>query len=355
MLSFASDHAAHPLLPTGGAEELAPPFQAVLSINMPTESFIHFDLQTTTWCGQPFDAGFDVRVASFIEDLLEVDSGWTAGAGDDDATAGAWVRGDPIGTWREAEAVQPEDDHTPEGIACFVTGQGDPGQSANYSDVDGGKTTLLSPVFNLTTAVEPRLVYWRWYTNNLAQFPNEEVWQVDVSSDGGTSWTTLEHTTASDNQWQRVEFVLTDYIDLTAAVRLRFVASDYGYDSLVEAAIDDVSIESLPALEAADENAPWTPQSGLGRIAPNPLLLTSGVRSVAIEFAVPKTGNVDLRIFDVSGALIRNLCASRRDAGVHQVAWDGRDTAGRPVPAGMYFIRFRTAGEADLRKVALLR
>lgn len=353
MLGLGLDISGDALLPAGSTEELSPPFLATLDIRMPTESIIHFGLRATTWCGQILDAGFDLRVASLVEELLEEDSGWTVGAAGDNATQGTWVRGDPVGTWRNGQPVQPEDDHTPEGMACFVTGQGPVGGTANFSDVDGGKTTLLSPIFDLSDAIEPRLVYWRWYTNNIAQWPNEDIWQVDVSANGGATWVSLENTTASANQWVRMEFDLADYIPLTSTVRLRFVASDLGFDSLVEAAIDDLSIETLPAPGAAEEAAAWKPRFGIDRLSPNPIAgISSG--GAVVEYAIPRAGLASIRLYDVRGALVHTLVEAPTDPGVHRLDWDGRDAAGRTLPAGLYFIRLQASGRSEVRKVVLL-
>ncbi len=353
MLGLHGSASGDPLLPPGGQEELSPPFLGTLDIRMPTESIVHFDLSATTWCGQAFAAGFDVRIDSFVEEIFETDSGWTVGGPGDTATQGVWVRDDPIGTWRNGLPVQTEDDHTPEGSACFVTGQGVVGGTANFSDVDGGQTTLTSPLFDLTDAIEPRLVYWRWYTNNLAQWPDEETWLVQASSNGGVSWVDLERTSESANQWLRMEFVLAEHIQLSAAVRFRFIASDLAFDSLVEAAIDDLSIESLPAAGAIEEPIGWKPRFGIDRLSPNPILIGAG-SPAAIEFAVPEAGPVVLRLYDVRGALASTLAETALPAGVHRLAWEGRDSAGRPIPAGIYFVRLQACGRSEVRKLVLL-
>jgi len=99
-------------------------------------------------------------------DDFEEDRGWTVRDAGDDATAGLWERADPVGTIAEDLMVQPEDDHTPDpGALCFVTGNGSPGGAAGASDVDGGRTTLLSPIYDLSGHDDVGLVYHRWYVN----------------------------------------------------------------------------------------------------------------------------------------------------------------------------------------------
>jgi hypothetical protein len=190
-------------------------------------------------------------------DNVEQDLGWTMGEAGDNATTGLWERSDPIGTVYNSQQAQPEDDHTldPDHI-CFVTGNGTVGGAAGENDVDGGKTTLLSPVFNMEGATSATLTYWRWYTNNLGNNPGEDYWDVDVTADG-VNWVHLEHTMESANYWTEHSFDLGAVVPLTSTVRLRFVASDEPLGSLVEAAVDDimVSIQRPPSVDISETGA----------------------------------------------------------------------------------------------------
>ncbi|MFH1680603.1 MAG: hypothetical protein ABIH26_08170, partial [Candidatus Eisenbacteria bacterium] len=179
-----------------------------------------------------------------FEDDFESAGGWTVGIAGDAATTGVWERGDPQGTSSSGQQVQPENDHTPApGVNCYAT-QLAAGSSAGTYDVDGGRTTLVSPVIDLSDAAMALVSYWRWYTNNLGNAPNEDYWRVQVSSDG-SNWVYLENTTQSDNSWQRYLFNLGDYVSLTSTVQFRFMAEDAGTGSLVEAAVDDFKIEAI--------------------------------------------------------------------------------------------------------------
>jgi len=192
----------------------------------------------------------------FADDDCEEDSGWTVDlAGDDTATGGVWVHGDPVESEYNGNTVQTGDDHTAApGVNCWFTGQHQSGQSAGYNDVDGGQTTLTSPIYNVAGSGSVEVSYWRWYTNNLGYSPDEDYWVVQVSNDGGANWVNVESTTASNNAWQQVSFFANDYFDTPDQLRLRFRASDYNGGSLVEAAIDDIVISSSTAV--ADVAAP---------------------------------------------------------------------------------------------------
>jgi hypothetical protein len=72
-------------------------------------------------------------------------------------------------------------------------------------------------------------------------------------------------------------------------------------------------------------------------------------------FRLERAGGVVLRLYDAAGRERRRLVDGRLDAGLHAPRWDGRDDAGRRLPAGVYFYKLETAGGATARKVQLLR
>jgi len=83
---------------------------------------------------------------------------------------------------------------------------------------------------------------------------------------------------------------------------------------------------------------------------PNPF---SG--STAITYSLDSRCSVDLRIYDVTGRLIRELARGEEEAGVHSTFWDGRDQDGVKVRSGVYLYRLWTAaGPAPMRKMLLL-
>jgi glucose/arabinose dehydrogenase len=81
--------------------------------------------------------------------------------------------------------------------------------------------------------------------------------------------------------------------------------------------------------------------------APNPARAGDALR---IRWASPRAGAASLRVYDVSGRLVRELeDAGRQAAGTFE--WRGDDAGGRSVPAGVYFYRLeqgRAAAEGRL-------
>lgn len=169
-------------------------------------------------------------------------SAWQAHITGDNATTGRWVNAVPVGTNVNGVLVQTPADHSPLGTRCWVTGNGVANGQPGDADVDGGKTTLVTPVLMTAGLNIPVLRYYAWFSNDMGASPGIDPWVVQISSNGGGSWVTLENTDLSFNTWTERVFVLSDYITPTNTVLVRFVARDDDPGSLVEAAVDDVEI-----------------------------------------------------------------------------------------------------------------
>lgn len=175
---------------------------------------------------------------------------WFVGQFNDDAVSGIWEMGIPNGTELNGVTIQPYSDHSIIGSSCFVTGNGVGGSNPGYDDVDGGRTTLYSPVYNLSDYSVAFISYWRWFNNDMSDNPGNDRWIVEVSNDGGGSWSELESTTESIHEWVNKQFVLTlPEFELTSIVQFRFIAEDIFHQgdngsggSLVEGALDDFEI-----------------------------------------------------------------------------------------------------------------
>ncbi|HET9888014.1 MAG TPA: T9SS type A sorting domain-containing protein [bacterium] len=74
-----------------------------------------------------------------------------------------------------------------------------------------------------------------------------------------------------------------------------------------------------------------------------------------IELAVPQgKGKAEVGIFDLQGRRIAEL-ANESNPGRHTLTWDGCDSTGREVAAGVYFVRLEAAGVHETKKITLLR
>jgi flagellar hook capping protein FlgD len=91
-------------------------------------------------------------------------------------------------------------------------------------------------------------------------------------------------------------------------------------------------------------------RSSLGQNVPNPFN-----PETAIRYTVAQPGRVVIRIYNVSGALVRTLVDRVQPPGAYAERWNGTDDHGRPLSSGAYFYRLESQGFQDARKLILLR
>jgi len=116
-----------------------------------------------------------------------------------------------------------------------------------------------------------------------------------------------------------------------------------------EAVVRIVGAQRTDATPGADEH-PASSTFALRQNVPNPFNPRT-----RIAFDVPDGGGaVRLTVYDVSGRRVATLAEGPREAGVHTVEWNGRDSRGRAVASGVYFYRLETPRGALTRKMVLI-
>lgn len=123
--------------------------------------------------------------------------------------------------------------------------------------------------------------------------------------------------------------------------------------SSVEGADPNLASDSGDARDDRPGSGPVPGELHLAQPHPNPF----GRGNVRLRFAVPATAGstepavVTVAVYDVRGRLVRTLRQGRAPSGWHEAVWDGRDHAGRTVPAGVYWVRLRGDGAGDARSL----
>ncbi|MDP6668572.1 MAG: S8 family serine peptidase [Candidatus Krumholzibacteria bacterium] len=290
---------------------------------------------------------------TLLSDDLEAGAGSWSVSSDGSLSSGEWEWADPNGTTYNGAPMAPSDDHTPApGIYCFVTDNGSAGGAPGDNDVDGGCTTLYSPLLSLSEYSMAFASYWRWYAED--GFSTDDEWAVDLTGDG-VNWQRVDTETGNANSWNRVMVDISSYLDpLTDQVQFRFVACDLNNGGLVEGGVDDFAIEVLMEnLTAAPGENNWQQPLNLLQSQPNPFRPSEGPAS--LRFSLAQSGPAELQIFDLSGRLVRTLSRGQFVSGEHQLFWDGRDSRGHSVSSGVYFYRLESAGKVDQKSLVLLR
>ena len=264
------------------------------------------------------------------------------------ASGSATTRSGPATT---ASTIQPEDDHTPDpGVKCFVTGNGAVGGAPGDADVDGGCTTLQSPVFDLSDAPWALVRYWRWWGEGGNSIDDEFV--VDVSRTAGSTWVPLERVPDAMTAWGLAAVDLTTMITLTDQVVFRFLACDLNTAGLVEAAVDDFSLEVFSPDSTDVPAAPAGPAVfAPGARPPEPVLRQHHPRLLAGAGRPGAAGGLRRRGPDGAPA------GERAGRGRVRTPWSGTGgtTTGPVVPSGIYFYRLDAGGHHRMEKLLRLR
>jgi hypothetical protein len=104
----------------------------------------------------------------------------------------------------------------------------------------------------------------------------------------------------------------------------------------------DVIVDATPAGE--------TPAFGVERATPNPF-----VNATRIEYTVAHSAQVRVAVYDVRGRLVRMLVNEVQAPGRYSADWNGRDAAGVPAAAGIYWLEYRAADVTLTQRVVRLR
>lgn len=158
-------------------------------------------------------------------------------------------------------------------------------------------------------------------------------------------------------RWNELKERMVLDLSLDGAQPLRF---DSGWDTMppnvigtpgvwwIDVAISrqHVCFDTLFTVSAAEQGTGVGSSASRFRlVAPRP----SPFRDrVDLGFVLESETRIELAIFEASGRRVRTLIPdSWQAAGPHSVPWDGTDDQGRPVPAGVLFVRLRSsAGNA---------
>jgi len=213
-------------------------------------SELEFSISVTLTSGGTFTdpptGWFDVTVGEgtdiIFRDEMEDDvSAWSV-INSSGLSTGAWERVDPNGTIYNSVMAAPEDDATggSQNVQCFVTQNGEVGGSAGSADVDGGSTTLVSPLLDVE-GTDGIISYARWFFDS----QTSDRLQTYISNDDGNSWTFVHETTGTGSVWETVSFTMGSYIETTSQMRIAFVAEDADPPSIVEGGIDNFQLEVI--------------------------------------------------------------------------------------------------------------
>lgn len=129
-------------------------------------------------------------------------------------------------------------------------------------------------------------------------------------------------------------------------------AYDFDSDGLLELLVNSSASVQVwrwdPNAVSVPEVVP--PASELSQNQPNPFNPRT-----TIKYQVQSTGEVRLNVLDMRGRLIRTLVSEFKQAGDHEVVWDGIDDRGKRQASGSYLYVLHVGEFTASRKLLLLK
>lgn len=285
---------------------------AVSDISNTTSGFAPLGYNQSSTVQSTIPYQFGVGIAALDSNNFEgATTGWSIGNNPgDNTTKGIWIQAVPIESRTSAATgsliCQTGQDHTSGSGKCLITGNASVAtQSITTNAVLKGKTTVLTPGFDLSGYQEPIIEYYRWYSNDRGSNPRKDQWQVQIRDTNSTLWKNVELTYQSDYNWRRRIFGVAEYLLNNSRVQLRFVANDVtnanlpnNGQSVVEAGVDDFFIydKATPLPSAVNNVAP----AEKAKIYPNP---ADGIVNVSL----PANTKGTMGLYDITGKVIYEL------------------------------------------------
>lgn len=201
----------------------------------------------------------------------------------------------------------------------------------------GFKVTVLGeeeqPVylfFNLDTV--SIIVHDFRYALNQAEMTADELWEWDGWTDSIPEFTTNPFDTF---------FIELDKMEPGKFLHARY--DIYVNDTLAAKVVDS---HQEPVDEGIDEDAS----------SPNTELFIAVLGSrIEICYRLLQDSPTELSVYSVEGSKVVTLTDEYELGGVHTVTWDGTDSRGMHVPAGVYFCRLSAGGVQVSEKMIVIR
>ncbi len=138
--------------------------------------------------------------------------------------------------------------------------------------------------------------------------------------------------------------------ELTRAAQYQFRESGKRTLGLTAGNLPEAILETSPGESKSNTTDQVPEQFSLQQNYPNPFNPTTNIR-----FGMSELGFVELKIYDLTGRLVRTLISEIKEPGMYKVQWDGMDDKGNQAASGIYIYRMKTKEFIASRKLILLR
>jgi hypothetical protein len=225
-----------------------------------------------------------------------------------------------------------------------ISGAGDPRSmtvnTTSFSDwtVSDGDNPLPIKLANFYAETVPGSIILHWRTESEYKNAGFHVYRDDMNISG------LIEGAGITSEAQDYVYVDTD---VEPGETYRYKISDIHDETGVETFHPEIVVLAADS-EGTGDNIPK--QFALYANYPNPFN-----PQTMIKFDLPKASDVNIKIYDVTGRLVRTLVSDRLNAAYHEVIWNGRDDNGQNISSGTYIYKMITDDYTESKQMILLK
>jgi len=170
---------------------------------------------------------------------------------------------------------------------------------------------------------------------------------IYYSDDAGDTYTRLAHGLPADSS---CEWILP--ASLSDSCLVKILAFDQGVLAALDESDSLFAIRNATGVHDGGDDGVDTPRfaTALEQNYPNPFNGTT-----SIFYTIGERCEVEIKIFDPAGRIIKTLERTQRAPGRYSILWNGNDGAGRGVASGVYFCRIKAGKYSQTRKILYLR
>ncbi len=145
--------------------------------------------------------------------------------------------------------------------------------------------------------------------------------------------------------------------DLSSIIDVKFASTNsfsngetnVAISNLILAGANGVGIE-CQSNSNYDLNIGLPTETSLEKNYPNPFN-----PSTSIPFQLKEAGFVSLKVYDMSGSLVKTLAADFRDAGTYEIIWNGLNNDGQQVASGQYLLQMSAPNYSNTLQMTFLK
>ena len=245
-----------------------------------------------------------------------------------------------------------------EDLAAYASGN-----ELNLVDISEPENIEIINTFTVcddTTYVDivlyENICFWHstgFYSINLEDAYNPEIAEVDI--DGPLLTIIDEKHLVFNSSWNKVQaydFSTFDDPVLIEEFPINFSLEKIYYDEQNELILFRTIIDGILFVDnsiLSSENFEFQISNFKLFNYPNPFN-----PETTINYQLPEDREVELKIYNIKGQLVKTLVEDIKPAGEHSTIWNGDDESGKPVSSGIYFYKLNVNGITEAVKKCLL-